>query len=407
MEIKALIISKIDEKREFLKEMLDQSEIQIIGESRGGVSALDKIENVNPNLVIMTYDKFDTDVINIAERIYSTKPNTVVVFIVDELSVANLQKSMEAGVRNVNIFPEDKTDFVSWLTTAYNTDKVHLMNNTDNKNIGLLSQIVTVFGAKGGIGKTTIAVNLAAKLASQNYKVALLDFDLQFGDVGVFLNLDVKDTLAELLQEKSKFDIDSVRSYMNIHSSGVHVLAAPKSPEYAESINANQIEKLLNVLRAYYDYVILDTPATFNDITMTAIEGSASVIFVTGLDISILRNSKISMNLLESLQQKDKVKVVINREVDGNITQKDVEKIIGKNVWATIPSDYSVAVNSLNKGIPFVVSSPKNKMSTAFNLITNKLTNGDEAVIEIPKKHSLFGSLGKKDNKLNKKDGDK
>lgn len=407
MEIKALIISKIDEKREFLKEMLDQSEIQIIGESRGGVSALDKIENVNPNLVIMTYDKFDTDVINIAERIYSTKPNTVVVFIVDELSVANLQKSMEAGVRNVNIFPEDKTDFVSWLTTAYNTDKIHLMNNTDNKNIGLLSQIVTVFGAKGGIGKTTIAVNLAAKLASQNYKVALLDFDLQFGDVGVFLNLDVKDTLAELLQEKSKFDIDSVRSYMNIHSSGVHVLAAPKSPEYAESINANQIEKLLNVLRAYYDYVILDTPATFNDITMTAIEGSASVIFVTGLDISILRNSKISMNLLESLQQKDKVKVVINREVDGNITQKDVEKIIGKNVWATIPSDYSVAVNSLNKGIPFVVSSPKNKMSTAFNLITNKLTNGDEAVIEIPKKHSLFGSLGKKDNKLNKKDGDK
>lgn len=405
MEIKALIISKIDEKREFLKNMLDQSEIQIIGESRGGTSALDKIENVNPNLVIMTYDKFDTDVINIAERIYSTKPNTVVVFIVDELSVDNLHRSMEAGVRNVNTFPEDKTDFVSWLTTAYNTDKIHLMA-ADNKSIGLLSQIVTVFGAKGGIGKTTIAVNLAAELASKNYKVALLDFDLQFGDIGVFLNLDVKDTLAELLQERSKFDIDSVRSYMNVHSSGIHVLAAPKSPEYAESINANQIEKLLNVLRAYYDYVILDTPATFNDITMTAIEGSASVIFVTGLDISILRNSKISMNLLESLQQKDKVKVVINREVDGNITQKDVEKIIGKTVWATIPSDYSVAVNSLNKGVPFVVSSPKNKMSTAFNVITNKLTNGDDSVLEIPKKHSLFGSIGKKD-KSNKQNGDK
>lgn len=178
--------------------------------------------------------------------------------------------------------------------------------------------------------------------------------------------------------EKTEFDIDTIRSYMNVHSSGVHVLCAPKSPEQSEGINANHIEKLMNTLRSYYDYVIIDTPASFNDITLTAIEGSAMVIFITGFDISILRNSKLSINLLDNLQQKEKVRVLINRDMEGNITTNDVEKILGKPIWARIPSDYFLAVNALNKGLPFVISSPKSKMSLAFDEIAEKITTGKD-----------------------------
>lgn len=379
MEINSIIISKADEKRDILKKLLQDTDIKVVSDTRGGIAALDKVENINPELVIMTFDEHDTDVLNIAERIYMGRPQCSIIFLVDTLNTEVLQKSMSVGVKNVAYFPENAHDFVEWLKTIYNNDKMRNQLMGDTKSISWMSKVITVFGAKGGIGKTTIAVNLAAKLAEQNKKVALLDFDLEFGDVSVFLNLDVKDTLAELLQEESEFDIDTIRNYMNVHSSGVHVLCAPKSPEYSEGINANQIEKLMNILRSYYDYVIIDTPASFSDITLTAIEGSVMVIFVTGFDISILRNSKLSMNLLENLQQKDKVRLVINRDVEGNITSKDVEKIIGKNIWARIPSDYNMAVNALNKGVPFVISSPKIKMSLAFDELAEKINSGNES----------------------------
>ncbi|MGB5824456.1 MAG: AAA family ATPase, partial [Proteocatella sp.] len=383
----------IDEKRDILKKFLENTDVKVVSDIRGGISALDKIENINPELVIMTFDEHDTDVLNIAERIYMGRPQCSIIFLVDAINTEVLQKSMSAGVRNVAFFPENGNDFVEWIKTIHNNDKMRNQSMVETKSISWISKVITVFGAKGGIGKTTIAVNLAVKLAEQNKKVALLDFDLEFGDVSVFLNLDVKDTLAELLQEKSEFDIDTVRSYMNVHSSGVHVLCAPKSPEYSEGINSNQIEKLMNSLRSYYDYVIIDTPASFNEITLTTIEGSVMLIFVTGLDISILRNSKLSMNLLESLQQKDKVRMVINRDVEGNITANDVEKIIGKNIWAKIPSDYNVAVNALNKGVPFVISTPKNKMSMAFDELAEKVSFGQESSgrVEQKKSKSKFG----------------
>ena len=373
-----MIISKIDERRDLLKNLLENTDVKVISETRGGISALDKIENINPEMVIMTFDEHDTDVLNIAERIYMGRPGCIIIFLVDSLSTDILQRAMAAGVRNVTVFPENSYDFSEWLKTIYNNERMRSQAMDQNKSISWISKVITVFAAKGGIGKTTVAVNLAAKLAEQNKKVALLDFDLEFGDASVFLNLDVKDTLAELLMEKSEFDIDTIRSYMNVHSSGVHVLCAPKSPEYSEGINANHIEKLMNTLRSYYDYVIIDTPASFNDITLTAIEGSAMVIFMTGFDISILRNSKLSINLLDNLQQKEKVRVLINRDMEGNITTNDVEKILGKPIWARIPSDYFLAVNALNKGLPFVISSPKSKMSLAFDEIAEKITTGKD-----------------------------
>lgn len=399
MEINTIIISKLDERREFLKKLLEETDIKVISDIRGGTAALDRIENISPELVIMTFDEHDTDVLNIAERIYLGRPQCIIIFLVDRMSTDILQKAMSAGVKNVTIFPENGYDFSEWLKTIYNNEKMRNKSMVEMKSISWMSKVITVFGAKGGIGKTTIAVNLAAKLAENNKKVALLDFDIEFGEISVYLNLDVKDTLAELITEKSEFDIDTIRSYMNFHSSGVHVLCAPKSPEYSEGINANQIEKLMNILRTYYDYVIIDTPASFNDITLTAIEGSVMVVFVTGFDISILRNSKLSMNLLEGLQQKEKIKIVVNRDVEGYITAKDVERILGKNIWCRIPSDYNTAVSALNKGIPIVIGSPKTRISFALDELAKLVLGEFEHTYQTQKKseesskHNFFDKL--------------
>jgi len=172
-------------------------------------------------------------------------------------------------------------------------------------------------------------------------------------------------------------NIDSVRSYMAIHSSGLHVLCAPKSPEYAELISPEKIMSLLSLLRTYYDYVIIDTAPSFSEVNITALEASSLILFISGLDVSILKNSKISVSLLESLQQTDKIRIIINRAVDMNtITVKDVQRIIGYPIWVKIPSDYKIAVNALNRGIPFVIGAPKSKLSQSINELVDIVLKG-------------------------------
>ena len=144
-------------------------------------------------------------------------------------------------------------------------------------------------------------------------------------------------------------------------------------------VSAEKVQSLLSLLRSYYDFVIVDTPPTFNEVALTAIESSATVLFVTGLDISILKNSKLSMSILESLRQRDKIKVLVNRAVEINtITLNDVQKILNCPIWARIPSDYKTAVSALNRGMPIVTLSPKTKLSQSLSDIASLLLNGNE-----------------------------
>jgi pilus assembly protein CpaE len=215
-----------------------------------------------------------------------------------------------------------------------------------------------------------------------NRKVALIDLDLQFGDVGVFLDIDAKDTLAELVRDNNNLDIDTIRNYMVLHSSGVHVLCAPNSPEYADIVTGSHVERLINSVKAYYDFVIVDTPPSLSECVLTAIECSSLVMFVLGLDISVLRNAKICLNLMESLQQTDKISIVINREVDGSVTLKDLQRIITRPIMARFQSDWKLAVSSLNKGVPFVINAPNSGLSKTMSQLAQGILGAGQKVGE-------------------------
>jgi pilus assembly protein CpaE len=360
-----------------LRRIIEDEDIVIIGESAGGTLALDKIENTSPDIIIMTLGAGDTDVLNLAERIILHRPRTFVILVAEHLDVDMMQSAVKVGCHNVIELPSSSKDFADYIKSVYNNEHTRLKSLNEKENLLWSSTVISVFGAKGGLGKTTIAANLAVKLAEKRKKVALIDLDLQFGDIHIFMDIEPKDTITELVQEVITPNIDSVRSYMSVHSSGVHVLCAPRSPEYAELISPEKILSLLSLLRSYYDYVIIDTAPSFSEVNMTAIESSSLIFFVTGLDISILKNSKLSISLLESLQQNDKVRVIVNRSVDMNtISIKDVEKIIGYPIWAKIPSDYKVAVNALNRGIPFVSGAPKSKLSQSISELADILISG-------------------------------
>ncbi len=405
MKINVMLISKLEKNLSAIRPMIDGEEIVVIGEATGGTAALDKIENISPDIIIMTLGAGDTDVLSLAERIILHRPHTHVIILVEYMDMDILQSAIKIGAHNVTEFPKSAKEFSEYIKSVYHqeTTKINALKN--KQKLSWMSQVITVFGAKGGLGKTTIASNLAVKLVENGKKVALIDLDLQFGDINIFLDMDPKDTIAELVQESFSANIDSVRSFMIVHSSGVHVLCAPKSPEYAEMISAEKVQTLLSLLRSYYDYVVIDTPPFLNEVTMTAIESSSTVLFVIGLDISILKNSKLSLSLLGSLQQADKVRLVVNRAVDmSSITVKDVQGILGYPIWATLPSDYKVAVTALNRGIPFVVSEPNSKLSQSLAVVADILLYGEDGNLAVEgsaKKNSKLRKLFKfiKNNK--------
>lgn len=377
MKINVLLISKMERNLGLLKRMIDDEEIVVLGDSAGGSLALDKIENTSPDIIIMTLGAGDTDVLNLAERIILHRPRTFVILVAEHLDVEMMQSSVKVGCHNIIELPTSQKEFSDYIKSVYNNEKIRLKSLNEKENLLWSSTVISVFGAKGGLGKTTIAANLAVKLAEKRKKVVLVDLDLQFGDINIFLDIEPKETIIELVQEVLTPNIDSVRSYMTVHSSGVHVLCAPRSPEYAELVSPERVLSLLSLLRTYYDYVIIDTAPSFSEINMTAIESSSFIFFLTGLDISILKNSKLSISLLESLQQTDKIRVIVNRSVDmSTITINDVQKIIGYPIWAKIPSDYKVAVNALNRGIPFVTAAPNSKLGQSIDELASTLVSG-------------------------------
>lgn len=373
MSIKIVIIAKLEETRKELSSILDDEDIYIAGQFKDGASALSRIESVDPDIVIMALDTDESDVFSISERIYLNRPSCVVMLITKSMDVDLLQRAMKSGIRHVFPWTRYNKTLIDNVKTVYYTESSHHMALSGYQGLGHTSKVVTVFGTKGGSGKTTIAVNLAVCLAKKRKRVALIDLDLQYGDANIFLNLNTNDTLYELIQGYADFDIDTIRSYMLTHSSGVHVLSAPKSPEYAEFIKKEHIEKLLNVIRPYYDYVIIDVASNFNDSTILAIDSSTLILMVTGLDVSILRNSKISLKVLESLKQNNKVMLVVNRDTKGTITVNDVKKTLQYSVAGVIPSDWRTVGTALNTGIPFVLNVKKSKVADAITALADNV----------------------------------
>ncbi|MGN0334307.1 MAG: AAA family ATPase [Lachnospiraceae bacterium] len=399
MSLKVLLVSKLEKNIAAMRQHIQDEGIVVIGESGGGADALEKVENQNPDMVLISMTQGDLDALNLAERIITYRPKNFVVLIAEELNMETMQAAMNIGAHNVTVLPKSAKEFAEYIKGIYNSESLRIRSFADRQNIAWSSQVLTVFSAKGGIGKTTVAVNLAMALAERGKKVAIVDLDLQFGDVPVFLDLEPKETIAELMQDAYAPNIDTIRSYMVMHSGGVHVLCAPKSPEYAEMIPAERVQALLTLMRSYYDFVIIDTASVFNDVTMTAMELSNTIYFVVGQDVSILKNARLAMNLLESLQQKEKVQVLVNHTSDSKgISLEDVEKVLHAPVHLTLPGEQIIAVNALNKGIPLVTGAAKSKLAAAIQELAGQLTEDEGSG---PKKkrgsNRLFGKKKKQE----------
>ncbi|UWG98024.1 AAA family ATPase [Dehalobacter sp. DCM] len=362
-KIKVMLIGVDGSKLFELKNLLRHEDVAIMGYTKLEDGALEKVYSLNPHVVLVQCGSEYDSSVKLAEQVYVELPGCSVILLCDNTDNSIVERAMLAGVRRVLPMPIDGDTLVENIKTEFSIEKLRLQKSKHTAAVNLQSKVITVFGAKGGIGKTTIAVNLAVSLAQMGSKVAVIDADLQFGDVNVYFDIETKNTIAELSQGQDTADIDAIRRFTVLHHSGVNVLCAPNSPEYAEYVSPKNIETIINTMRPYYDFVIVDTPPLLNDISLAAIENANLVLQITGIDISTVRNTKTSLNILGSLQQTDKIEVIVNKFTNSIITVKNIQKIIDMPIKGQIPFDYKTALESQNKGVPAVLDAPRSPMA--------------------------------------------
>ncbi len=228
-------------------------------------------------------------------------------------------------------------------------------------------QLVTVFSAKGGCGKTTLATNLAASLADRGRReVCLVDLDLAFGDVAIALQLFPAHTIADAVPLADNLDASALKSLLTPHSPGLTTLVAPIEPGTAESIPASLVTTVLDLLKQEFDFVVVDTPPAFDDHVLAAFDQSDLVALLATLDIPALKNLKLTLETLDLLNYpRDRWRLVLNRaDSKVGLALNEVEKTLKAPIAAQIPSSRDVPA-SINRGVPIVLDDPKHPVSLA------------------------------------------
>ena len=260
-------------------------------------------------------------------------------------------------------------------------------------------QIITLFAPKGGVGRTTLAVNLAVAMAGeQRQGVTLVDGSFQFGDVGVLLNLNPKNkSIVDVVSDPGQTDDDLVDTTLISHSTGIKVLLAPPSPEMAELITVEHIRRMMNRLKATNDFVIVDLWPHFNDVSLALLDMSDTILTILTLEITNIKNIRLFLEVAEQLGYGDRLKLVLNRADSAfGIRVADVENSVGREIDHQVVSDGRTVVYALNRGVPFVWSNSQAPVSEDILKISRALVSSEggpdgSSVEEPAPKKSLFG----------------
>jgi pilus assembly protein CpaE len=247
------------------------------------------------------------------------------------------------------------------------------------------SRLVCVLGPKGGTGKTLTSTNLSVSLAQRGQSVALIDLDLQFGDVALCLGLPPERTVYDLAQSPGTLDFDKLDSFLSTHSSGVRTLIAPRRPDQASAVGAELLREIYAIMRAHFDWVVVDTPPGFTAEVITSIDSSTEVVMVGMLDSLSLKNTKLGLETLELMKYpNENIFLLLNRAHSRvGISQSDVEAVLGRTPDVFIPSDREIP-RTVNEGIPIVVARPQSEPAEAYgrlaNLLMGETVAGEEHV---------------------------
>lgn len=381
MGIKILLLGTKDECIK-MKINLNDDSINVIGMVDDENKVLDEISKTSPDIIFVLNSS--AMAIRCCHQIYLLRPRTTPVLLGEASGTEDLEKVLQAGIHYFIAPKSTNLEIVSEMKSIFNNETSRMKTLENTSVTSNKSKVLVVFGCKDGVGKTTLAVNLAVKLSQKGNKVVVVDYNLKFGDIGAYLGTDSKNTIADLFQEQRNPNIDLIRQFLTLHSSGVSFLAAPHNPDQGDVITVGYLEHLIGALRVYYDYVIVDSVSGVNNVNVACFDCASMILVLTRKDIPSLRNVKKVLPILDALSNSDKVKLITSMD-DGMLKNQDIAQAVGRKIWATIPFEPKTAAIAANRGEPFVgITGAKGSMSRAISDMAVQIdgAGGEEEVLE-------------------------
>ena len=381
-QIRVLIVDDIPETRDHLSKLLGfEGDIDVVGSASSGLEALRLASELDPDIVLMDINMPDMDGIATTEQLSRDNPTASIIMMSVQGEADYLRRSMLAGAREFLVKPFSSDELTASIRGVFGREREKQSRiaaatpsaggsgGVAQTESGEPGQVIAVFSPKGGVGRTTVAVNLAVAAATElGKKVVLVDGSFQFGDVGVLLNLNPKNkSIADLAPEldQAGHEVESIETFVINHSAGIRVLLAPPSPEMAELIKPDGIKRVIEALRMTHDLVIVDCTAFFNETTLAILDAADTILTMLSLEITSIKNMRLFLEVADQLgYEGGKVRLVLNRADSAlGIRVTDVEHSIGRKVDETIVSDGRSVVYALNRGVPFFLSNREAQVS--------------------------------------------
>jgi pilus assembly protein CpaE len=371
-KFRILIVDDIAETRENIRKLLQfEADIEVVAVARTGKEAIQLTQETNPDVVLMDINMPDMDGITATEIIRQKVPFVEVVILSVQGDQNYMRKAMLVGARDFLTKPPIPDELVGAIRRAgkmarderSRTAQAYvaapsggsLTAMTGGRNYG---KIIMFYSPKGGTGCTTLAVNTGVALCNDETRVIIVDANLQFGDVALFLNEQGKNTILDLTPRVDELDPGIVDEVVIKHAvSGVHILASPSRPEHGENVSPDQFTKMLRYLRQLYAYIVVDTSSYLNDITLSVLDVAEVVVLVTAQDIPSIKNDRLFLDLLSTLSiPVEKIALVMNKfDKRIAILPEKIGENLKQPVVAVIPLDERTVIPSVNRGVPFML----------------------------------------------------
>jgi pilus assembly protein CpaE len=402
--IKVLIVDDIPETRDHLTKLLSFEEgIDVAGGAGSGEEAIQMAMEIRPDVVVMDINMPGMDGVAAAEIISQRLPSSPIIMMSVHGEAEQLKRSITAGAREFLVKPFSADEFSTSIRRVYERElarreqvaaAIPTIPNVplDAADLGE-HQVIGVFSPKGGAGRTTIATNLALALQRETGgRICLVDANLQFGDVGVLLNLNPKNRSMYDAVDAGEPDAEITNSVVIDHSTGIRVLLAPPSPEGADLVTPAYLRKMVDHLRETHDFVVVDLPAALNDHSLAIMDAADQIVVLTALEITTIKNVRLFLEVADQLEyDRSKIRLVVNRSDSAQgIRIADVEASIRRSIDGTIVSDGRLAVLAVNRGVPFVVSHPEGALSRDVIKLARTLAGDAIAARDKPNKRGLF-----------------
>jgi pilus assembly protein CpaE len=361
------------EARVMIKKILSfERDFEVVGMASTGQEGLAMARDLLPDIVVIDIQLPDIDGLQVATKIMDSAPGTGVIIMTAHDNSAYMRRAMMAGAKafiTKGVSPDELYNTIrtvhkrAAVIQTYSNDAI--LTAPDQANQGGAGNIVVVYSPQGGAGCTTVATNLASGLMRDGVRVLLVDANLQFGDVGVFLNLQAHSTLADMAENVDDLDTDFFENLVLKHNNGLHVLLGPPQLELAQKMMADPlaVSKILNKIRWGYDFIVVDTSLHLDDMALSLMDMATRIVLVSTPTLASIKNARAVLDLFEHLDYaQDKIMLVINRMSPDRAQQKlniSVSKIVTflkRPIQMMIPLDEFVILDSMRKGVTVVTS---------------------------------------------------